>query len=106
MSTTATPDVEQKADANAAPDGLERLDFEPRCDFHQRNFLTGLETPCAQPAAWWVLCDHHCDAGRIVEGLICDLHFKNLMSGGTWLCPICSTPYFARLSVRRTEALR
>ncbi len=106
MSTTATPDVEQKVDAVPVPEDLEHLDFEPPCDFHQRNTLTGIETPCAEPAAWWVMCDHHCDPGRIVEGLICDRHFKNLMSGGNWLCPTCFTPYFARLSVRRTGALR
>ncbi len=106
MSTTATPDVEQKADATAVPEDLEHLDFEPVCAFTQRNVLTGVERPCSQPAAWWVRCDHHCVDGRIVEGLICDRHFKHLMSGGTWFCPTCSTPYFARLLVRRTESLR
>lgn len=104
MSTTATPDVEQKVDATAVPESLERLDFEPTCEVKGR--LAGVRDNCRQPATWWALGDHHCHHGTVVEGLWCTEHFKHLMSGGLMRCPACGAQIVARLLIRRTEALR
>lgn len=106
MSTTATPDVEQKVDATAVPEGLEHLDFEPTCEFRLRHRKTGERIPCGEPARWWILGGHHCVTDRVTEAFSCDPHFKRLMSGGFWRCPECGASFVARLLIRRTEALR